>query len=221
MRRVVNLSLPLLKLAQAGADMIRIDCYEIKEVVWRGSVEELCNNISWRSDQWRWAHITAPSRHLLLAIEQDFCCSICGQGWPNAMIVLTPGDHLRFIFLDKTRRIASTIDHIKPLSKGGPDTVANMALACSTCNNYKSNFDGIDVVEILLDKCRHHMGKLASLPCPPGLNQETALTNELQDLRRKILKHVGKLHNYNSDLVKQNRPCIKVPANLAQYFLVT
>jgi len=33
----------------------------------------------------------------------------------------------------------STVDHIKPKSKGGSNTYANMVNACKTCNEKKSN----------------------------------------------------------------------------------
>lgn len=34
-----------------------------------------------------------------------------------------------------------TIDHIVPVSKGGPNTVENIAAACSSCNSRKSDTD--------------------------------------------------------------------------------
>jgi 5-methylcytosine-specific restriction endonuclease McrA len=34
----------------------------------------------------------------------------------------------------------STIDHIVPVSKGGKDTLDNMAVACYACNQAKGNW---------------------------------------------------------------------------------
>jgi hypothetical protein len=37
------------------------------------------------------------------------------------------------------------IDHIQPRSRGGADTVENLALACQRCNSYRYNFtEGVD-----------------------------------------------------------------------------
>ena len=33
----------------------------------------------------------------------------------------------------------ATVDHIKPVSKGGTDTLDNITLLCSKCNNLKGN----------------------------------------------------------------------------------
>ena len=41
-----------------------------------------------------------------------------------------------------------TIDHIKPISKSGADSLENLALACFNCNRYKS--DKQSVANILL-----------------------------------------------------------------------
>jgi CRISPR/Cas system Type II protein with McrA/HNH and RuvC-like nuclease domain len=35
----------------------------------------------------------------------------------------------------------ATVDHMHPLSKGGSDSVQNMVLACSVCNNEKADMD--------------------------------------------------------------------------------
>lgn len=40
---------------------------------------------------------------------------------------------------DETKNTHATIDHVIPLSKGGPDTLANMALMCHLCNWRKGN----------------------------------------------------------------------------------
>lgn len=37
--------------------------------------------------------------------------------------------------------VKMTIDHVVPLSKGGPNTVDNITAACSPCNSSKSNTD--------------------------------------------------------------------------------
>ena len=33
----------------------------------------------------------------------------------------------------------ATIDHVDPLSKGGPDVFENTVAACEPCNTYKAN----------------------------------------------------------------------------------
>lgn len=35
----------------------------------------------------------------------------------------------------------ATVDHMKPLGKGGSDSVQNMVLACQPCNDEKSDMD--------------------------------------------------------------------------------
>lgn len=37
------------------------------------------------------------------------------------------------------KKASVTLDHIHPLSKGGKNTVDNLALCCSLCNSVKSN----------------------------------------------------------------------------------
>lgn len=42
----------------------------------------------------------------------------------------------------------ATIDHIIPVSKGGPDILANVKLACHSCNARRSNNVTIEVLKL-------------------------------------------------------------------------
>ena len=48
------------------------------------------------------------------------------------------GKHL---FTDLDTYMGSTLDHIIPQSTGEPESDANKALACATCNTLKGHFD--------------------------------------------------------------------------------
>lgn len=39
----------------------------------------------------------------------------------------------------KNHRLSPTIDHIKPSSRGGQDSLENMQIACLECNNKKGD----------------------------------------------------------------------------------
>lgn len=114
--------------------------YKLKDVLWRGPVEEISRQITYHSGKWRLGYIQAVPRLLEMAIEQDFCCALCGYEWPNVIVGLTPAEHVRFIFVNAEWENPATIDHMDPLSTGGKDTKQNRALACTKCNSTKGNF---------------------------------------------------------------------------------
>lgn len=41
----------------------------------------------------------------------------------------------------KDRAILATMDHVKPLSKGGVHHLSNLVLACAPCNSFRGNQD--------------------------------------------------------------------------------
>ena len=45
------------------------------------------------------------------------------------------------LFTDLDTYMGSVLDHIIPLTAGEPDTDANLALSCATCNTLKGGFD--------------------------------------------------------------------------------
>ena len=65
-------------------------------------------------------------------LKSDFCCVNCNrkfnipENWDKLSAI-----HDGEMFLE--------IDHIKPLSKGGLDTLCNKQSLCQTCNNIKSD----------------------------------------------------------------------------------
>ena len=60
-------------------------------------------------------------------------CSLCGQAIDYSLPHLDPG--------------AYVVDHVIPLAKGGPDTIANKAPAHRACNRTKS--DRVNTVQPL------------------------------------------------------------------------
>ncbi|MGB5697222.1 MAG: HNH endonuclease [Polyangiales bacterium] len=64
-----------------------------------------------------------------IAERDDWACHICGKGVPRVLIRGRFGIH----------PLAPTIDHVVPLSKGGPDMRANVKLAHFGCNSSKGN----------------------------------------------------------------------------------
>lgn len=67
--------------------------------------------------------------------KSNYSCSNCGlifnipENW-NKLTAIHNGE----IYLE--------IDHIKPISKGGADTLENKQALCQKCNNKKSNHHG-------------------------------------------------------------------------------
>jgi 5-methylcytosine-specific restriction endonuclease McrA len=56
----------------------------------------------------------------LKALYEKTNCSYCGK---------------------ETKREDRTIDHVVPLAKGGPHAIANLAMACFSCNSSKQDKD--------------------------------------------------------------------------------
>lgn len=70
---------------------------------------------------------------LAVYLKSDFSCVYCKRkftppkGWDNKRAL-----HDGQMYLE--------IDHIKPTSKGGADTLENKQALCQVCNNKKSNY---------------------------------------------------------------------------------
>lgn len=65
--------------------------------------------------------------------KQGGRCYLCGRAMTYPKPIHENGV-TRYVILDHSAR---TIDHRIPLSRGGADTIANKALACSRCNLLK------------------------------------------------------------------------------------
>lgn len=50
-----------------------------------------------------------------------------------------PFPHLNLYYVDTNHKILITRDHIRPLSKGGSDTLDNLQTMCIDCNQMKGN----------------------------------------------------------------------------------
>jgi 5-methylcytosine-specific restriction endonuclease McrA len=59
-------------------------------------------------------------------------CHICGDAIDYTLPYLDPGEFV--------------VDHLIPLDKGGPDTIANKAAAHRACNRAKSNKEHAPIV---------------------------------------------------------------------------
>lgn len=59
-------------------------------------------------------------------------CVYCGD-----LIVIRWPDPRRVQFVDRLGRSRPELDHVVPLSRGGPHTVANLVPACLRCNRSK------------------------------------------------------------------------------------
>lgn len=52
------------------------------------------------------------------------------------------------------------IDHVLPLSRGGPDKLENLALSCPTCNMRKNAKTGVEFMEVLKREKQFQQGRL-------------------------------------------------------------
>ena len=60
----------------------------------------------------------------VLVAKHNGCCYLCGR-----IVELS----------DETSEWYATVDHVVPLSRGGRDVLANLALACRKCNENKGS----------------------------------------------------------------------------------
>lgn len=65
------------------------------------------------------------SRKTILLLDYNFRCAICN----TTVDFNKPDTHIN----------KATIDHIKPISKGGLDVKSNLQLLCFKCNNKKAD----------------------------------------------------------------------------------
>lgn len=72
-------------------------------------------------------HEVEPERGLswrTVAVRDGMDCAYCG---------------VTTIWKHEDRKLWPTLDHVIPLSKGGPHVLANAVLACFSCNARKGN----------------------------------------------------------------------------------
>jgi hypothetical protein len=120
--------------------------------------------------------------HPLLAIVRDRfdqCCGYCGVSETDV------GSEL-------------TVDHFRPISRGGDEALENLLYACSACNAFKADFypssaeltAGIRLLHPLLDDLGIHLSQLSS----SGRLEPLTITgkfhiNVLQLNRRPLVVH--------------------------------
>lgn len=74
-------------------------------------------------------------------------CVYCGIHGTHAVIWsdmnwVTGQEHMHHDMVhvdEKGNRLLMTLDHFIPKAKGGPDTIENLVVACSPCNNIKQD----------------------------------------------------------------------------------
>ncbi len=104
--------------------------------------------LAWVDRLMRWAPVTALSQELVRFDTQALQNpEISGAEYQQGTLA---GYEVREYLLEKWNRTCAycgaqnvplTIDHIHPKSKGGSDRVSNLTLACTPCNQKKSNRD--------------------------------------------------------------------------------
>lgn len=94
------------------------------------------------------------------------------------------------------------IDHIVPVSRGGPSTSDNLAYACSGCNRHKFNhltgFDVVEGIEIRLfhprqDRWEEHFGWSEDHTLVIGLTSIGRATVDALQLNRSGVTNLRKL----------------------------
>ena len=81
-------------------------------------------------------------------------CEICGI---KAHYAKTDGNYFRLYHYDKftNSEVVFNIDHIKPKSKGGKDSLDNLQLTCVICNSNKSNIivEKLPIIKLNFIEC--------------------------------------------------------------------
>jgi HNH endonuclease len=106
---------------------------------WRQQNQELYREIKRRWDQANAPKIREYARHrramklaaTIIEITPEQWAAWCDY-WGDRCWLQIPGF---------CRGVADTVDHVIPLSKGGPHCLANMRPACAPCNSSKSDGD--------------------------------------------------------------------------------
>lgn len=92
--------------------------------------------------EWWYQKLAAVRRTKLLRCseQQNHRCCYCGRHtWHPAYGETGPS------------RLMSTLEHIKTRSEGGTDNMNNLAMACSRCNNGRSDrFDPVEYYEMII-----------------------------------------------------------------------
>lgn len=103
----------------------------------------------------------APTKRNIF-IRDDYTCQYCGK-----KVSLTTG----------------TLDHVMPLSRGGPNTITNIVCACKECNNNKADMTAPEFEKWNDRKSGAHGYPLKNLP--RHLNEDEKLKAILKSYKSK------------------------------------
>ena len=95
-------------------------------------------------------------------IRDEYTCQYCG-----IKVSLTTG----------------TLDHVQPLSRGGPNTIGNIVCACKKCNNNKADMTAKEFENWQDKRSGDHGFPLKNLPRP--LNEDEKLKCVLKSYKSK------------------------------------
>ena len=119
--------------------------------------------------------------------EKGTTCKLCGVKGTHFIIHKPHGGwQLTLVgFTESSRMVALTMDHIRPLAKGGSNSMENLQPMCASCNGIKADWVGIGsykelqarlIVERSLKLKRHERKRLRSFVktwLKPGILDKT------------------------------------------------
>lgn len=79
-----------------------------------------------------------------LFIKGELSCKLCGRIGTHFRIEQDHGHGRPHLDLFSEDEIPLTVDHIKPIAKGGEDHIDNMQILCEICNAKKGDTYGVD-----------------------------------------------------------------------------